>query len=97
MAGDSEARKQRERIEHVELCYNRFFESDDGKEILKDLRAVCCVDKSTAPALDHPNIDAVTQRNEGRREVFLHIISRVKMSITEFYLQRDKKKVESKL
>jgi len=87
--------EQRDKIEQLERCYSRLFETEDGKKVLQDLRDNCFIDRSTAdPA--HPNMSNATMINEGCRRVFLHIVSRMKMSMTEFYLYRDKK-TESKI
>ena len=82
---DERTRKQREDIEQIERCYARLFETEDGLQILEDLRKVCFVDATTGA-------DAL---KEGRRQVFLHIVSRLKMTMTDLYLQRDKQPRQS--
>jgi len=90
VAEDKKAAEQRDQIENLERSYSRLFETEDGKVVLQDLRNQCCVDSTTVPKMDHPNVNEVTHHNEGKRRVFLHIISRMKMSLTDFYLRKDK-------
>lgn len=81
------AAEQQEKIEQLERCYSRLFQTQDGIVVLQDMRENCYVDKSTA----NPNLTNMAESmliNEGCRRVFLHIVSRMNMSMTEFYLHK---------
>ena len=84
---------ERARLEHVDMCYNRLFTSDDGKVVLEDLRRFCFVDISTYAK----GCTDATFINEGCRRVFLRIAQKIRMDYTDLYTKVKPKVAESKL
>lgn len=60
--------------------YLRVFKSEEAKEVLADLRSFCFATKTT-----FSNDPYEMARNEGRREVFLQIMSVLKVPFEEYY------------
>ncbi len=77
-----------EASEQLERCYSRVFNSDDGKAVLEDLRKACFIDQSTFV----PGCADSTYINEGCRRVFLRIVQKTRMDLTESYLRQQKER-----
>ena len=75
------------RIAQLERHYVRCFETEDGQQVLADLRQVCFVEQSTYV----PGCTDAMLINEGLRRVWLHIEAMLKMKISEAYVKRDQK------
>lgn len=58
-------------LKELKRAYGRLFQSDDGKEVLKDLRRYCGQDKSSV--CEHSPNALQTLFCEGKRKVFLRI------------------------
>ena len=58
-------------------AYKKTFDNPEGRKVLADLRRFC---RATAPTADVNNVN-VTYLQEGRREVYLRILSH--LSLTE--------------
>lgn len=78
--------KRKAEIEQLERQYQRLFDSDDGKAVIRDLAKFCFVHSSTYV----PGCTDAMLINEGCRQLFLYIASRTRMDITEAYLKREK-------
>jgi hypothetical protein len=61
---------QEKRLQKLHIAYKHLFDGANGRIVLNDLRKRCNVDVSTFV----PNSDE-TILNEGKREVFLHIMT----------------------
>jgi len=69
---NAENEKKRQELTQA---YKRLFQTDDGKEILKDLRSFCGQDRSSVCS-SSPN-PYQTFEAEGKRRVFLRINSMI--------------------
>ncbi len=76
---DAEEQRIENEKKQTELknAYGRLFKTDDGKEILKDLRSFCGQDRSSVCERS-PN-GMQTDYNEGKRRVILRINSMIKV------------------
>lgn len=82
---DERVKAQREESEQLERCYSRLFKSPDGQTVIKDLLTICYVEESTYT----PGCTDAMLINEGCRRVFLRIIKKARMDVSEMYLNRD--------
>ena len=73
---DKEQEKQELKLKKIQMAYQKLFEGMNGKIILKDLTTRCHMDKPSYVA----NSDE-TIFNEGKRAVFLHIITMAKIDV----------------
>ena len=64
--------------EQIDQLYLRVFNTDDGELILKDLANRCFVNSSTLQG-----VTEINSRNEGRREVYMSIVSRMRNTISK--------------
>lgn len=70
---DREIRRARE-IQRVTNCYHRVFASEDGQEVLKNLKAYFQTDKPVFQRLPDGKFDALSAAvRDGSREVILFI------------------------
>lgn len=63
-----------------QVIYNHTFGNEMGKEVLAELRNFCYATKTTFNENPYQ-----TARNEGRREVFLNILTAMKVEFEETY------------
>jgi hypothetical protein len=66
-------------LKEIQTLYRQVFGNEAGKEVLKDLNAFCCGTMTTAGR------EESIERLEGRREVFLQIMSMLKVDFEEVY------------
>lgn len=71
MSEDATRKKQKESLSRKRAAYREFFNSEAGKEVLRDLWDFCFAMKPTAVISD-PH---ATFFNEGKRRVWLRIFS----------------------
>lgn len=69
-----------------QITYSHVFGSEMGKEVLADLRIICNATKTTIRTDNNGSIDAIaTAREEGRRDVFLHILNTINIDFDDVY------------
>lgn len=70
-------------MKEIQKAYRLTFGHEPAKDVLADLRIFCCATKTTAPISP---IDPIQMAiNEGRRQVFLHILTYMKVDIEDVY------------
>ena len=68
-------------LRYRQAAYRKTFENPEGKKVLADLRRFC---RATMPTADVNNVNA-TYLLEGRREVFLRIVSHLQLTEDDVY------------
>ncbi len=68
-------------LKDKQTLYMQVFKTEAAKEVLADLRDYCYATKTTHVKDDTKRSDM----NEGRREVFMQIMSTIKIDYEEYY------------
>lgn len=73
------SKSEKDPLKDIQLAYRQTFNGNVPKEVLADLRIFCHATKTTA------GCNESIERLEGRREVFLRIMTFLKVDIEDVY------------
>jgi hypothetical protein len=74
---------EKDPLKEIQKAYRLVFGTEPAKDVLADLRIFCNATKTTAPTSKIDPYQMAIQ--EGRRQVFLHILTYIKVDIEDVY------------